>query len=247
MIISVIASGSNGNACLIEEGNSKVLIEAGVSCIEIERRLASAKKSLLGLEAVIVSHAHIDHCQSAGVISRKYGVPVYMTDETYNGCCNKMGDFNFVKFNNNHKLVMDDLDIYPVKTSHDSPSSGFVINERFGIFTDTGTISEEIKMLTRKLKAVLIESNYDEEMLAKGSYPQFLKARIFSDHGHLSNLQASGFVQDCGHQLEQVLLGHLSANNNTPALVERTFQSVVKRKLKYAVLSRDCFSGCLVV
>ncbi len=243
MIISVIASGSNGNACLVEEGNDKILIDAGKSCVEIERRLHSANKSLRKLCAVVLSHAHTDHCSAVGIIARKYNVPVYMTRETYTGCSARLGSFSHIIFKNKSSIKIGSLEIYPVETSHDSESSGFVINEKFGLFTDTGMVTAEMKAIARNLKSILIESNYDEEMLVKGAYPAFLKKRIASDRGHLSNLQASYFIQEYGDNFNQVLLGHLSGNNNTPESVEKTFNTIVKRKTRFDILSRDYFSG----
>jgi phosphoribosyl 1,2-cyclic phosphodiesterase len=131
--------------------------------------------------------------------------------------------------------------IKPIATTHDIPSSGFLIDD-FGFFTDTGTITNEMTEALKRCKGVLIESNHDIDMLLNGSYPHFLKQRILSDCGHLSNIHASEFINQA-KRLRWVLLGHLSANNNTPELAQQTFEAIVRKRVQYSVLSRDKESG----
>lgn len=240
MEISIIASGSNGNCCLIEHNDTSVLIDAGLSGKEIETRMNSLGKSLENVDAVIITHAHRDHVCGAGIISRKYHLPVYLKEESYKKAALYLGRINVKIFNRLFKVKK--LTIKPVRTSHSIASSGFVINN-FGLFTDTGIVTKEMEKVLPKLKAVLLESNHDIDMLVNGSYPWPLKQLILSDVGHLSNIHASTFLQDKGKNLEIAFLGHLSGNNNSIEVAKNTFKTLVKRKINFEVCCRDQISG----
>jgi phosphoribosyl 1,2-cyclic phosphodiesterase len=241
MEISVIGSGSNGNSCLVEDKNTSVIIDAGFSCREIESRLNRLGKSLENVNAVVLSHSHSDHCRGVGIISRKYDIPVYLSKKVHEGV---YLDAKTKHFHNSFKI--NGLKIEPIRTSHDVPSFGFRIG-KFGIFTDTGIVTPDMERAVRGLKTVIIESNHDVDMLLNGPYPAFLKNRIFSDTGHLSNIQASSFVNNFGKELETALLGHLSANNNTVYLAKNTFDTLVKQKIECTVLSRQKETGTWTV
>ncbi len=242
MIVSVIASGSNGNCTLIEENGAVILIDAGMSGREIERRMRSLGRTLADVDAVVVSHAHHDHTAGAGVISRRYGLPIYMTADIRRKAAKTIRKVIAKEYTRKKPFTINGLEIRPVRTLHDTPSSGFVIGD-FGIFTDTGCVTKEMRNVVPMLKAALLESNHDVEMLLHGPYPEDLKARILSDKGHLSNETAGGLVEADGAALRLVLLGHLSGENNTPRLAARTFASIVKRKLEYRVCSREDATG----
>jgi len=241
MQISVIASGSNGNCCFVEEKDTSILIDAGKSCREIEERLNRLGKSLENLNAILLTHAHTDHVSGAGIISRKYNIPIYLSKETFRETKSKIGDFERKTFNSNFNI--NNLNITPIKTSHIIPSNGFIIN-KFGLFTDTGVITKELADSIKHLKAVLIESNHDIDMLINGHYPPHLKQWILSDLGHLSNIDASNLIKEKGNHLSFILLGHLSGNNNTPEKAKETFETIVKNKLNYEVCSREKETGC---
>lgn len=246
MEISVIASGSNGNCCLVEDKNSSILIDAGKSMREIDFRMSNFGKSLENVDGIVLTHSHSDHLAGIGPISRKYNLPVYATKEVYDLCNGGLGKINLKHFSLDYSFKIKNIEIKPVNTSHDVPSCGFVIG-KFGLFTDTGIVTNQMSCAIKKLKGVLIESNHDIDMLINGSYPAFLKQRILSDNGHLSNIHASSFVQKGGFNLNWALLGHLSANNNTVNKAKGCFESIVKRKLDYSVLSRDKESGSWVL
>lgn len=239
--ISVIASGSNGNCCLVEDKSTSLLIDAGKSRREIEKRMNNLGKSLENVDAVLLTHAHVDHCAGADVISRNHDLPTYMNKEMAKDCFVFNG--NAKSFDTSRSFKVKNLTIKPVKTSHDLPSCGFVVG-KFGLFTDTGHATPEMTAAMKKLKGVLLESNYDVDMLVNGFYPAFLKQRIMSKRGHLSNIDASSFVKEKGGHLDWVLLGHLSANNNHPDVARKTFETIVGQKTNYDVLSRDKESGC---
>jgi phosphoribosyl 1,2-cyclic phosphodiesterase len=242
MQIGVIASGSNGNSCLIEDKDTSILIDAGKSAKEIEARLNRMGKSLENLNGIVLTHSHIDHYIGIGPIARKYNIPVYVTKETYMETADKLGAIHVKNFNLNSNFKINNLKIQPIATSHDVSSCGFVIN-KFGFFTDTGIVTKQMGDALPHLKGILLESNHDIDMLINGPYPAFLKQRILSDNGHLSNIHASSYIQDKAKDLNFVLLAHLSANNNTIEKAKQTFEMIVKKKINYSVLSRDKESG----
>ncbi|MEE9525092.1 MAG: MBL fold metallo-hydrolase [Candidatus Woesearchaeota archaeon] len=243
MDISVIASGSNGNCCLVEDKDTSVLVDAGKSGRIIEERMNSLGKSIENVDAVLLTHAHHDHRVGAGVLGRRYNIPIYMTKEVYSDVKYRIGKIERKNFVVGKEFKINNMKIKPIPTSHNVSSNGFVIG-KFGLFTDTGIVTKEMKTAFPKLKAVLLESNHDVDMLVNGHYPYFLKQWILSDEGHLSNIHASQLIQEKGKNLELALLGHLSGNNNTPEVALKTFRALVKRKLDHSICSRDRESGC---
>lgn len=242
MEISVIASGSNGNCCLIEDKATAILVDAGKNGREIESRMEKLGKSLKDVNAIILTHSHYDHIAGAGVISRRYNVPIYTTKDVYSEAKFRLGDIKRKTFSANKAFKIGTLKIKPIHTSHNVSSCGFVIN-KLGIFTDTGIVTKQMELEVPKLNSILLESNHDIDMLINGHYPAFLKQWILSDQGHLSNIDASSLIKNKGKNLSLVLLGHLSGNNNTPEVASNTFESLVKKKVEYAVCSRDNKSG----
>ena len=238
MEISVIASGSNGNCCLVEDKGVSVLIDAGKSGSEIEARMKALGKSVGDVDGIVITHAHSDHISGAGVLSRRFGIPVHMTKEVYSEA--SLGRFESRIFSGDFKI--GSLRIKPVETSHNVSSCGFVIG-KFGYFTDTGIVTEPMKKVIPGLRGILLESNHDVEMVHNGHYPAFLKKWILSDKGHLSNDAASAAIQEKGKNLSLVLLGHLSGNHNTPDMALETFNTLVKRKVDLSVCSRESVSG----
>ena len=241
MEISVIASGSNGNSCLVEHKSTSILIDAGKSCREIEARMEKMGKFLENVDALIITHAHSDHVRGVGAISRKHNIPVYLTKETFSRARHLLGEFERKTFKHNNSFMIINTLIRPIKTSHSVDSCGFVMG-KFGLFTDTGIVTKEIQVAALKLDTILLESNYDIDMLLNGSYPVYLKQQVLSNHGHLSNIHASHLVEKTKN-LQTVLLGHLSGNNNTKSLAEKTFETLVKRKMDFQVCSREKESG----
>lgn len=240
MQIIPLASGSNGNCCFIEEKGSAILVDAGKSCKEIEKRLNSVGKSLENVSAILLTHSHSDHTSGASVISRKFGIPVYMTKETF--CESDLSNLTRKTFAVHKKFSIGDIQVTPIPTSHNVASCGFVLNN-FGIFTDTGTITPAMEAIFPKLRAVLLESNHDIDKLINGPYPVYLKQWILSDQGHLSNIHASSFIQKSGDNLSLALLGHLSGTNNTPELAKETYETLVKKKISCEICSRETVTG----
>lgn len=240
MEISVIASGSNGNSCLVEQKGVSLLIDAGKSGRELEKRMNSLGKSLENVDALVLTHAHSDHVCGAGVIHRRFGIPIYATKQTIEK--SKIGKVKIKHFDKSKNFRVKKMVIKPVRTSHSVDSSGFVI-DKFGLFTDTGRVTCEIKKIMPKLKSVLMEFNHDIDMLKNGPYPYYLKQQILSDKGHLCNIDACNFLKQYGKSLEFALLGHLSGNNNTPQIASKNFEEKVSEKISYCVCNRNKATG----
>jgi len=241
MQISVIASGSNGNCCLVEEKGTSVLVDAGKSGKEIARRMELLGKSIEDVNAILITHRHVDHIQGAGVLSRRFNIPVYMTRETSNECV--MEAYEGKTFDAKKDFSIGSLRIKPVKTSHNVSSCGFMFNNKFALMTDTGCVTKQMEDAVKKARAVLLESNHDIDMLIRGPYPYFLKQWIISNEGHLSNIDASNLIQEHAKNLSLAILGHLSGNNNTPETALNTFDTLVKKKIEVKVASRDDATG----
>jgi phosphoribosyl 1,2-cyclic phosphodiesterase len=234
MELSIIASGSNGNCYLLQSNGTSVLFDAGKSFSETAGRMALLGKDIRDVDGIVLSHAHGDHYQGIGPIARRLHIPVYIREDVYSSCRRRLGPLDVRNFEG--KFRIKDLEITPIETSHDVTSCGFVVG-RFGIFTDTGCATSHMKEVIRELDAVLLESNYDEEMLMTGSYPRLLKERIASERGHLSNDDASDFISRHGRHLSLVFLAHLSEKNNTAEKVRATFESINADR-RYVVCSR---------
>ena len=234
MELTVIASGSNGNCYLVQENGTSVLIDAGLGFHETARRIAAVGKDIRQVDAIVLSHAHADHYLGIGPIARSLNIPVYATKEVYSGCKERLGRTEMRHFDGCFRI--DGMEITPVETSHDVPAFGFVVG-RLGIFTDTGRVTSGMKEAIGDLDVIVLESNYDEEMLINGPYPAYLKERISSEHGHLSNDDASDFISRYGSHLSLVLLAHLSEKNNTIARVKETFENL-NEGCNYVICSR---------
>ncbi|MBW2970866.1 MBL fold metallo-hydrolase [Candidatus Woesearchaeota archaeon] len=242
MRIAVLASGSNGNCCLVENNGLNLLIDAGLSGKETERRLNQVGTSLENIDAILITHSHSDHVRGAGIISRRHNIPVYLTRKTHKEAPYHLAKARVKYFSQKNSFLINSHQIQPILTSHSVCSSGFVI-EKFGLFTDTGIITKQMQAAIPKLKAVVMESNHDIDMLINGPYPYYLKQWILSEKGHLSNVDASSFLQQHGENMSLALLGHMSENNNTPELAVKTFETLVKRKTDFMVCSREGITG----
>lgn len=225
MQICLLASGSKGNAVFVRSGATRLLIDAGLSSVEIIRRLALIGVSGSDLHAILVSHDHTDHIKGAGTLARKLKIPVLVSYPTHKAAESTFRKAEVVEFESGYSFAFRDLMIEPFPTTHDaSDPVGFTIesNEgRLGFATDFGIVT---RLITEKLKgcrALVIESNHDEEMLQNGPYPWHLKQRIKSRHGHISNNESNQLLGELLHNgLEGVFLAHLSEVNNDPRLAK---------------------------
>jgi phosphoribosyl 1,2-cyclic phosphodiesterase len=226
--IIVLNSGSNGNAVYVEsrESGASVLLDCGISRRRIEERLRVHGRYLSDVRALFVSHEHADHVRGIPVVSKMHHTEVYVTEPTYRRMQRYMRFKGFHFMENTATVEIDDISVTCWPKNHDAADPVFfelrVGAKRFLYITDLGVSNEHVHALLPQSDAVLLESNYDEDMLTNGPYPEYLKQRIRADHGHLSNLQAMDMLRThADGRMQQLILGHLSENNNTPRIVER--------------------------
>ena len=226
--ICSLNSGSNANCYYVGNENEAVLIDTGLSCRETEKRMTGVGLSMDTVKAIFISHEHSDHVTGLAAISKKYQLPVYITEATL-GNCKVPVDENLVQYFQQTKPVnIGNLKITSFKKNHDAADahsfmiSGYGIN--IGVITDIGFACKKVIKYFGQCHAAFLESNYCDTMLANGNYPYYLQERISSDVGHLSNKQAVElFKHYRPEHLQLLILSHLSKNNNKPELVENLF------------------------
>lgn len=234
---ATIASSSSGNCVYIGTEYTNILIDAGLSGKRIEDGLKELELTGQDIDAVFVTHEHIDHVDGIGVLSRRYNIPIYATEGTWANMPSKVKaetireDFKRCVYADEN-TVFNDLIIKPFEIPHDAAEPvGYSImtdKDKITIATDIGHISDTIKENVKGSSLLLLESNHDVDMLKNGSYAYNLKQRILSDYGHLSNLNAGKFLSDfADSRLKYVFLGHLSRENNTPRVAFDTVKDIV--------------------
>lgn len=243
LYVASIASGSNGNCYYVGNDTEAVLIDAGISCREIERRMHRLGLNLQKVKAIFISHEHSDHISGVAVLSKKYSLPVYVSSATYHHCRRIADEERAVHFTAGVPVYVGTLQVKAFRKFHDAADPhSFVISHQattVGVFTDIGRACTAVKDHISVCHAVFLEANYDEEMLKKGNYPWHLKKRISGGLGHLSNRQALDLLMTHGtHQLSHVFLTHLSKNNNCPMLVQELF-APYSRERTFVLASRE--------
>jgi phosphoribosyl 1,2-cyclic phosphodiesterase len=235
-------SGSNANCYYIGNQQEAVLVDAGLSCRETERRMKQLDLSMEKVKALFVSHEHSDHITGMAGIAKKYRLPIYITSNTLDRCSIPVDSSLVRHFTHAKPVRIGALSVIPFKKSHDADDphsfmiSGHGIN--VGIITDIGYACKRVIKYFGQCHAAFLESNYCDDMLMNGHYPYHLKKRISSDQGHLSNAQALELFQHYrSDALQLLVLSHLSKNNNKPELVERIFAPHAG-KVKIFVASR---------
>ncbi len=228
MFIASLNSGSNGNSYYIGNDTDAVLVDAGISCRETERRMKQLGLSMAIVRAIFVSHEHADHITGIPAISKKYQLPVYITPATLKAAGIPVEEQLVRSFAPHEPVRINGLSITPFPKSHDaSDPYSFIITGNditIGVFTDIGHCCAGVTRYFSQCHAAFLEANYCDDMLSKGSYPYYLKRRISGNDGHLSNTQALALFEAHRHpQLSRLILSHLSKNNNTPQLAERLF------------------------
>ena len=227
--VCVLASGSKGNAIYVSDGRTALLVDAGLSGIEIERRMHTAGLAMNTLSAILVSHEHSDHTRGVGILSRRYQLPVFATRGTSNAAASQLGRIERLHhFETGQAFAVNELTIHPFTTSHDaSDPAGFTIsqnNQKIGIATDLGIATRMVKQHLQDCALLVLEANHDPAMLTEGPYPWPLKQRIKSRSGHLSNQESRDLLGEIKHDgLCHVILAHLSEVNNTP---EKAMQTI---------------------
>ena len=228
-----LGSGSNGNATLVRVADTLLLIDAGFSAKALCERMQSVGVSPDDLTAILISHEHSDHVKGVAVLARRYQIPVWLTRGTFRRL--KDQKLPSVEFIHPHgSFCLADAKVSPFPIPHDAAEPcQFVISDgtrRFAIATDMGFVTPYISEQLRGIDVLLLESNYDGDMLQNGSYPYALRGRIDGRYGHLSNEQAAVFAQALEHGgLQRLYLGHLSGNNNTPDCAYATVANRLQR------------------
>jgi phosphoribosyl 1,2-cyclic phosphodiesterase len=221
-------SGSNGNCYYIGNEKEAVLVDAGLSCKETETRMIRLGLTMHRVKAIFITHEHTDHTRGVEVIARKYRIPVYITSTTHGSSKLRLDPRLIQHFSRLSPVSIGGLTIKPFRKKHDaSDPHSFTVSSNgitVGVLTDLGMACEHVIRHFSQCHAAFLEANYDVNMLLEGNYPVYLKRRIHSDEGHLSNLQALElFKTHRSPHMSHLLLSHLSEQNNHPGLVHDLF------------------------
>lgn len=247
-------SGSTGNCLLVQTDETKILIDAGVSQKKIMTALASFNVNIEDIDAILVTHEHSDHVQNVGSLSKRYDIPVYCNIETLNAMPvqkEKISDENRIIFTPNKKFKINDIEIQSFQIPHDAANPcGFNLfhdDKKISIATDIGHMDNNLLDKLKKSSFILLEANYDPDILKYSKYPFQLKQRILSPIGHLSNESSGKTITELTtkYGLKSAMLGHLSKENNFPELALKTVtdelqnKNVTTKDVTIQVASRD--------
>jgi phosphoribosyl 1,2-cyclic phosphodiesterase len=234
MRLWVLGSGSAGNAVLLESEGTRLLVDAGFGPRTLARRMKLAGVDAASVAACVVTHDHSDHVCGVGRAARRWGWQVFATEGTAR--TPDLAGTLVTTFTSGEKLRVGSFEVEAVATPHDAVEPvGVVImavstGARAGICYDVGHASDGVRALCQSLDVLVLEANHDEGMLWAGPYPPWLRARIASSTGHLSNRAAADVAREAvTPQLAHVVLAHLSEQNNSPALADRTVRSALRK------------------
>lgn len=219
---SILASGSSGNATLVETGDQKILVDCGLSGKKMEDLFEQVGRKMSDLDAILVTHEHVDHIKGLGVVARKYKLPIFANQKTWQAMDPMIGEVNTdqkFQFDMETVKTFGSLQVESFGVSHDAIEPMFYIfhngAKKFVMITDTGYVSDRMKGHIRGADAYLFESNHDIEMLRMGRYPWNVKRRILGDEGHISNEDAGIAIGEViTDKTKRIYLGHLSKDNN---------------------------------
>ncbi|CAB5101970.1 Zn-dependent hydrolase YycJ/WalJ, required for cell wall metabolism and coordination of cell division with DNA replication [Olavius algarvensis associated proteobacterium Delta 3] len=220
--LCLLASGSRGNAFYLSDRDTSLLVDAGLSGKEIERRMALRNLRPQDLTAIVVSHEHMDHIQGVGVLARRYHLPIFLSSGTREAARGHLGKITEIEsFICGASFQIGRWAIRPFATSHDAQeSAGFTFQQhgmKIGMATDLGAATALVREHLKDCRILILEANHDLEMLESGPYPWHLKQRIKSRLGHLSNTASRDLIGELLHdRLDHIILAHLSQTNNTP-------------------------------
>ncbi len=254
MKVISLQSGSNGNCIYVEANGVMLLFDAGISASQVQERLALHERDASSVDAVLISHDHIDHCRSMGILNRSYGLPIYATPKTYEAAKRfALGEINDLRhFQSGEKVEFGKVVVETIPTPHDAEDGVvFVVDDgkhRLGILTDLGHVFDGLGDVIASLNAVLLESNYDPDMLANSSRPDWLKERIAGPEGHISNFEAAELLlASASERMQWACLGHLSEDSNTPILALNTHRKILGKRLPLFVATRYEASGVMEI
>ncbi|ASB50162.1 MBL fold metallo-hydrolase [Alkalitalea saponilacus] len=229
--ICAIASGSNGNCYYIGNGEEAVLVDAGISRRQVLERMNKCGLDIRKVKAIFISHEHADHFRGVRVLSKKLEIPVYMTKKSWEKSWGPNRPDKVSLFSPGDVVNIGKFKVHTFLKNHDAaePCSFRLEYEgkNVGVFTDIGKACDNVISHLAFCQALFLESNYDEDMLWNGPYPYYLKTRVASDFGHLSNTQACELLQSHHHpELKVVFLSHLSQENNRPDVAASAFEAL---------------------
>lgn len=253
MLTFSLQSGSNGNSIYVEANGARLLFDAGISGGLAQRRMVEHGRDIREVDALIISHDHIDHVCCAGIYQRKFGLPIYITQPTLRATWCNLGRLDDVRFfRSGDTLDFDGVRVHTIRTAHDAADGvAFVVEcegRRLGILTDLGHPFPGLQSILESLDAAYLECNYDPEMLERGSYPGFLKARIRGPGGHLSNFESASMLSTCGRNRPRwIAVAHLSEENNRPELAVDAHRSAVGQEFPIHHASRNRTSDVFFV
>ena len=222
MQFASLGSGSRGNCTLIETDGTTILVDCGFSMRETERRLQRLTREIEHVSAILVTHEHGDHVRGVASLAKKYNIPVWSSRGTAKAAkLESLTQWNCIDIH--QQFEIDAIQIQPVPVPHDAKEPcQFVFSDgdwRLGVLTDTGSITPYIEEQYSACDAFILEANHDEEMLAKGSYPNSLKQRVGGNYGHLNNSQSKDLLNAIDiSKLQYLVASHISDKNNTVAL-----------------------------
>lgn len=243
---SVLGSGSSGNCAVVQTHEGAILIDAGLTRRRIYSALESLEISLNELKAIIITHEHIDHVKSAGMIAKALGIQMYMTSDTANVCIEKLSvaDKYYCTFAPGDDIDIIDLHINTLSTSHDAvdPVCFRISQDKnpdvsLGYLTDTGYITQDMHTFFTGCTSMVIESNYDREMLLDGPYHEDLKLRIIGDKGHLSNSSAMIITYSIKPK-NNLVYAHVSEDNNDHELIMSEFYSLNAMDIAIPIIAK---------
>lgn len=233
MRFCLLASGSKGNAAIIESGSSRLLVDAGLSARELCRRMQTVGFDPASLTGLLVSHEHVDHVRGLAPLARRYNLPVYLHSDLADILADRLCPAQVCEFETGRRWRVGEIDVEAFPVTHDASCPvGFTFQTesgKLGVATDLGIATRLVEQHLLGCRALVIESNHDESMLRDGPYPWPLKQRVKSSHGHLSN-DAAGRLIDrlLWDGLESLVLAHLSETNNLPDLAGRAITRVLE-------------------
>ena len=238
MRLCAIASGSSGNCIYVGTEATHILVDTGISGKRTEEGLQHLGLKLADIDGIMITHEHADHIGGLGVISRKYGIPIYATQKTIQAILNtcQLGELDrdlFHAVEPDRSFMVKEMKISPMRTSHDAaePVAYRVCygKKKIGIATDLGTYNDYTIECLKGMNILFLEANHDINMLQVGPYPYYLKQRILGERGHLSNEASGRLLSSLLHDgLQEVVLGHLSKENNLPELAYETVRLEVE-------------------
>jgi len=231
MRFASLGSGSRGNATLISQGQTHLLVDCGFSCRETEKRLQHLKFEASQLTAIVLTHEHADHINGVRVLARKYNIPIYATAGTA-GCLSVDVMALITEFSSHDVFDIGDIEVQPFPVPHDAREpSQFVFTDgqhKLGLLTDVGMITPAIEQALSMCDALLLEANHDMEMLDNSVYPEHLKIRVAGRLGHLNNVQSAKFLDKIDtSRLQHIVAMHLSEKNNSANIVLPLFAAAL--------------------